>query len=196
MAIKIGIKPMKKEDIPSLSLNDWMQSGLIIFPILTLMLTFIWGKSPATAGLVGVLTAILAGFILNPEFRRQPIRIFYAFADGGISSARIMLAVGVIGIVLAVVNETGVAIRFASSISSFGEDYLIFALILAMFGAMILGMGRGPSPLPNTQKTLGNRYVFNDFGCRAVFPVTSHLSKNHGNRYIFSMILEVGRVAP
>ncbi|MFL2799536.1 MAG: TRAP transporter permease [Paracoccaceae bacterium] len=140
-AIKIGIKPMNKKDIPSLTLNDWVQSGLIIFPILTLMLTFIWGKSPATAGLVGVLTAILAGFFLNPEFRRQPIRIFYAFADGGISSARIMLAVGVIGIVLAVVNETGVAIRFASSISSFGEDYLIFALILAMFGAMILGMG-------------------------------------------------------
>lgn len=61
---------------------------------------------------------------------------------------------------------------------------------------MILGMGRGPSPLPNTQKALGNRYVFNGFGCRALFPVTSHLSKNHGNHYIFSMILEVGRVAP
>jgi TRAP-type uncharacterized transport system fused permease subunit len=93
------------------------------------------------AGLVGVVTAIVTGLVLNPEFRREPQRILQALADGGISAAQIMLAVGVIGIVLAVVNETGIAIRFATSIASVGENSLILALILAMFGALILGMG-------------------------------------------------------
>jgi TRAP-type uncharacterized transport system fused permease subunit len=52
-----------------------------------------------------------------------------------------MIAVALIGIVLGVVNETGIAIRFAIAISSYGESYLIVALLLAMFGALILGMG-------------------------------------------------------
>jgi len=49
--------------------------------------------------------------------------------------------VGAIGIVLAVINETGVAIRFATSIASVGDGNLVLALVLAMFGALILGMG-------------------------------------------------------
>ena len=106
-----------------------------------LMITFIMGKSPATAGLVGVLTAIVTGFVLNSAFRNDPMRIVRALIEGGRSAAQIMLAVGVIGIVLAVVNETGVAIRFAGAISVFGEDYLIVALVLGMFGALVLGMG-------------------------------------------------------
>ncbi|MEY8843191.1 TRAP transporter large permease subunit, partial [Cribrihabitans sp. XS_ASV171] len=97
--------------------------------------------SPAMAGLVGLLTAIAIGLVLNPDFRREPQRILAALADGGVSAAQIMLAVGVIGIVLAIVNETGVAIRFATSIASVGENSLILALILAMFGALVLGMG-------------------------------------------------------
>lgn len=140
-AIRLDIKTMPRDQIPSITPRDWLNSALVFLPIAALMVTFISGKSPAMAGLVGVLTAIAAGLVLNPEFRREPRRIAQALAEGGISAAQIMLAVGVIGIVLAVVNETGVAIRFATSISAFGEDFLLLALVLAMFGALILGMG-------------------------------------------------------
>ena len=140
-AIRLDIKPMAKEELPVLTARDWLNSLLVFLPIVMLMITFLMGKSPATAGLVGVLTAIGAGFVLNPDFRREPKHIWDALVAGGISSAQIMLAVAVIGVVLAVINETGVAIRFATAISGWGEDYLIMALILAMFGALILGMG-------------------------------------------------------
>ena len=140
-AIRLDIKPMAKEELPVLTARDWLNSLLVFLPIVMLMITFLMGKSPATAVLVGVLTAIGAGFVLNPDFRREPKHIWDALVAGGISSAQIMLAVAVIGVVLAVINETGVAIRFATAISGWGEDYLIMALILAMFGALILGMG-------------------------------------------------------
>jgi TRAP-type uncharacterized transport system fused permease subunit len=52
-----------------------------------------------------------------------------------------MLAVAAIGMVMGVVNESGVAISFATAISTFGDDQLILALVLAMFGALVLGMG-------------------------------------------------------
>lgn len=140
-AIRLDLKPMAPEDIPKLTRKDWTNSLLVFLPIAALMATFLLGKTPAMAGLVGVITAIVAGFLLNPAFRREPVRILDGFAAGGISAAEIMVAVGVIGIVLGVVNETGVAIRFATAISTFGEDFLLLALILAMCGALILGMG-------------------------------------------------------
>ena len=52
-----------------------------------------------------------------------------------------MVAVGAIGIILGVVNETGVAIGFASLLQSVGEGSLFLALVLAMVGSLILGMG-------------------------------------------------------
>ena len=140
-AIRLDIKPLPPEELPVLTARDWLNSLLVVLPIATLMMAFLAGKSPAMAGLVGVVTALAAGFVLNPAFRREPMRIWDALVEGGISAAQIMLAVAVIGIVLAVVNETGVAIRFATSISGWGENYLVVALMLAMFGALILGMG-------------------------------------------------------
>jgi TRAP transporter 4TM/12TM fusion protein len=140
-AIRLDIQPLPKDQIPQLIARDWLNSALVFVPIAALMLTFIGGKSPAMAGLVGTITALIMGLLLNPDFRRNPKRIGIAMAEGGISAAKIMLSVAVIGIVLAVVNETGVAIRFAIAISSFGDSYLILALIMAMFGALILGMG-------------------------------------------------------
>ena len=140
-AIRLGIKPLPVENIPVLTRRDWLNSALVFVPILALMATFIMGKSPATAGLVGVVAALVMGLLLNPDFRKNPKRIWDALCVGGVSAAQIMLSVAVIGIVLAVVNETGIAIRFAIAISSFGESYLVLALIMAMLGALVLGMG-------------------------------------------------------
>ena len=140
-AIRLGIKPLPPEEIPTLTYRDWLNSALVFVPILALMAAFIAGYSPAMAGLVGVIMALVMGFLLNPEFRNSPSKVWEAFCVGGISAAQIMLSVGVIGIVLALVNETGIAIRFAIAISAFGESHLILALIMAMLGALILGMG-------------------------------------------------------
>lgn len=140
-AIRLDLETLPRDEIPVLTSRDWLNSLLVFLPIAALMTAFIIGKSPAMAGFVGVVTAIGTGFILNPDFRREPKRIVDALAAGGKSAADIMVAVGVIGIVLGVVNETGIAIRFATAISAFGEGYLLVALILSMLGALILGMG-------------------------------------------------------
>ncbi len=140
-AVRLDIKTLPREEIPVLTARDWINSALVFLPIAMLMITFISGKSPAMAGLVGVVTAIVTGLVLNPDFRRDPMRIAQALAEGGISAAKIILAVALIGMVLAIINETGVAIRFATSIASVGENFLLLALVLAMIGALILGMG-------------------------------------------------------
>ena len=140
-AIKLGMKVTRKEDIPTLTRGDWIKSLMVILPIASVMFAFLYGRSPAYAGLIGVITASLTGYLFSTEFRKDKFGIIKSISSGGKSSAEIMVAVGVIGIVLGIVNETGIAIRFASAVSSFGESYLFLALLIAMIGALILGMG-------------------------------------------------------
>jgi TRAP transporter 4TM/12TM fusion protein len=140
-ALRLGHESVSREKLTSLSRRDWVNALLFVSPLSALMTAFLMGYSPAMSGFIGLMTALVIGLVLSPEFRRKPIKIVKAFSLGGVSAANIMIAVALIGIVLGVVNETGIAIRFAIAISSFGESHLIIALVLAMFGALILGMG-------------------------------------------------------
>jgi TRAP transporter 4TM/12TM fusion protein len=140
-ALRLGHESVSSEKIESLTRRDWVNALLFVLPLTALMTAFLLGYSPSMSGFIGLMTALVMGLVFSPDFRRQPIKIVKAFSLGGVSAANIMVAVATIGIVLGVVNETGIAIRFAIAISSFGESYLIVALLLAMFGALILGMG-------------------------------------------------------
>ncbi|MFP7673446.1 TRAP transporter permease [Marivita sp. S0852] len=140
-AVRQNIQPLPEHEIPVLTRQDRLNSALVIVPLLALMASFLAGMSTGLAGLIGVVTALAMGLLLTPDVRRDPHRIWQALCDGGISSAQIMLSVAVIGIVLAVVNETGVAIRFGIALSHFGETHLFVTLIMAMLGALVLGMG-------------------------------------------------------
>ena len=140
-ALRLGHESVSREKLTSLSRRDYANALLFVLPLSALMAAFLMGYSPSMSGFIGLMTALLIGLVLSPEFRRNPIKIVKAFSLGGVSAANIMIAVALIGIVLGVVNETGIAIRFAIAISSYGESYLIVALLLAMFGALILGMG-------------------------------------------------------
>ena len=140
-AVKLGIGSIPKSEREKLSRHDWVQSLRFVIPIVALMAVLIIGRSPAMAGFVALITAILVGVAMDDEIRLRPLRLLKPFASGGYQAARIMVAVGSIGIILGVVNETGVAIGFASLLQSVGEGSLFLALLLAMIGSLILGMG-------------------------------------------------------
>jgi TRAP transporter 4TM/12TM fusion protein len=140
-AVRLNLPPIPRDQLPVLNRMDWMRFLLILLPVAALMTAFLTGSSPSRAGLIGVATAIVAGFVLNPDFRRRPRLVIEALSAGGVSAGQILVAVGAIGIVLAVVNETGIGIRFALQISAIGEGNLLLALLLAMAASLILGMG-------------------------------------------------------
>jgi TRAP transporter 4TM/12TM fusion protein len=145
-AIRLDIKPLPKDQIPVLTRQDWMEGLMVFVPLASLIAIFVMGKSPATAGLVATLIAIAMGLLINPNLRRHPAWLFNALAEGGLSAAKIILSVGVLGIALAILNQTGIAVRFGTAIAVLGEGNLIIALMLAMFGSLILGMGLPTMP--------------------------------------------------
>lgn len=147
-AIRLNIAPIPKAEREKLTRDDWLQSLRFFIPILALIVVLIDGRSPAMAGAIAMAMALIMSFALDlfARSRGRPVlgRNFRgyveAIGEAGYQCARIMVAVGAIGIIIGVVNETGVGIRFAQLLSV-GDGSLFLAFVFAMIGSLVLGMG-------------------------------------------------------
>jgi len=147
-AIRLNIEPIPKAEREKLTRDDWLQSLRFFLPIAALIVVLIEGRSPAMAGAIAMAVALIMSFALDIMGRargvpalggglRQYIKVI---AESGYQCARIMVAVGAIGIIIGVMNETGVGIRFAQLLSV-GDGSLFLAFVFAMLGSLVLGMG-------------------------------------------------------
>ena len=144
-AARLGIEVVPKEERQKLTREDYVHSLMFIAPVIAVVIPLVMGRSPAAAGLAGTITAIVFGFI-NREVRREPIRLIRGLMRGGVAGAAIMMAVGAIGVLLGVLELTGIGLKFAGAISSISGDSLILGLFAAAGSCLILGMGMPTFP--------------------------------------------------
>ena len=144
-AARLGIEVVPKEERQKLTREDYVHSLMFIAPIIAVVVPLIMGRSPAAAGLAGTVTAIVFGFI-NRDVRREPIRLIRGLVRGGVAGAAIMMAVGAIGVLLGVLELTGIGLKFAGAISSISGDNLFLGLLAAAGSCLILGMGMPTFP--------------------------------------------------
>ncbi|PAU74822.1 TRAP transporter permease [Halomonas salipaludis] len=145
-AVKRDIKPIPKAERPHLTLHDYLMSLCFLVPLGVVVTLLIAGRSPAFAGFYAVITAVVLGILLNPQVRQNPRCLVDALYAAGISSAKIIVAVGAIGILIGVMNATGLGLRFANTIMAVAGDSLFLALIMMMLGSLVLGMGMPTVP--------------------------------------------------
>ncbi len=139
------IQIQDKSEIPVLTRADAIASLTFIGPIVVIVLALLWGYSAAYAGFSGLIAALVLS-VLNPAIRKDPLSLLKSFSEGGISAAKLMVAVALIGMIIGVVNMTGVGLRFANLIETLGAGSLYLSLVLTMCGAIILGMGMPTLP--------------------------------------------------
>ncbi|GAH08855.1 unnamed protein product, partial [marine sediment metagenome] len=147
-AVRLGIKALPEEDRPQITLDDWVESLRFIVPLVMVVVVLFAGRSPAMAGFVAIVAGLviaLAIDLITPSKRsaliRYPARLLAAFKRGGAACGQILVAVGSIGIVIAVVKLTGVAGNFGGLVQQVAEGSLFFALCVTMFACLILGLG-------------------------------------------------------
>ncbi|WP_157994769.1 TRAP transporter permease [Paracoccus tegillarcae] len=145
-AIRRGIKPIPRADRPVIVRHDWIMSLCFILPLALMMTILLSGRSPALAGFWAVIAAVVLGFVLNPELRREPQRLIAGLVDGGKASASIIIAVASIGIVIGVMNMTGLGLRFAGVMQAVAGESLFLSLVMMMLGSLVLGMGMPTVP--------------------------------------------------
>ncbi len=139
-AARNGIEAIPRSRRERVSRRDWWMSLMFVVPILVIIGVLATGRSPAMAGLWATVVGAALG-AMNPEVRKKPQVYLVALARGGEQCGRIMVAVAAIGIIVGVMNLTGLGIRFSNMILAFAGTDLFFALFLVAVASMILGMG-------------------------------------------------------
>lgn len=132
----------------SISFNwrELAQMGIFVLALAGIVVTMVGGSSAAYAGFVGVALAAVLGFAVRPDLLLNGQAWLKFIRSAGMISAQLVVIVGAVGIVIGVLNLTGVGLRFASLLSSLAEDQLILSLILMAIACLLLGMGMPTVP--------------------------------------------------
>jgi TRAP transporter 4TM/12TM fusion protein len=140
-ASRLGIERTPARLLPRVSLVEWLQSTYLLVPLTVIVLILASGRSPAMAGLWAVISALALATVFSGDLRRRPDRLVGIIGKAGEACAQIMVAVAAVGIIIGIVNMTGVGQNFAQAISHLARDSMFAALVLMMIASLILGMG-------------------------------------------------------
>ncbi|QKV17242.1 TRAP transporter permease [Oricola thermophila] len=144
-ARKLGDAIVMTEDDTDIRTQDWINLVLVFAPIAIVVWLLVRGMSPAGASIAAIFALFPLSFI-NGDIRRKPWRLIGALARGGQTVARLMIAIGVVGIIVSVLSATGIPTKFAVLLNSAFDTSLLFALMIAAGGCIILGMGMPTLP--------------------------------------------------
>ncbi|SPF75753.1 C4-dicarboxylate TRAP transporter large permease protein DctM [Aliiroseovarius pelagivivens] len=124
---------------------DMINSVLFIGPIATVIASLIGGVSTSKAGFYAVIVLVLLS-VINPDVRNDPKRLWNSFVKGAQSGATLLIAIAAIGILVGSLDSTGLGLKLANVISAVRGESLFSALLVAMLGALVLGMGMPTLP--------------------------------------------------
>ena len=125
--------------------QDWLNLVLVFGPILVIVWLLLGGLSAAGASIAAILLLILLSFV-NPDVRRRPQMLIASLAAGGRTVGQLAVAIAIVGIVVSTLSATGVPTSFAVLLATATSNSLLFALLIAAAGCIILGMGMPTLP--------------------------------------------------
>lgn len=125
--------------------QDFVNLSMVIVPVVAVVVALYHGLSPAGSGITALFLLMPMSF-LNPEIRRRPILILDALAKGGEQFSRLLIAIGAVGIVVAVLGATGLPSDFARLAGQASGTWLFFTLLIAAIAALVMGMGMPTLP--------------------------------------------------
>ena len=143
-AKKLGLKPAR-ESGEELTFRALLKDCYLFIPLVVLVVCLIGGFSATYA----VLRALLAIFIVSlfkKETRLGIKRILNCLVSGAKGCVNVALACACAGIVVGIVNYTGLGTRLSSLLSIVAGNNLLIALVLTAVAALILGMGLPTTP--------------------------------------------------
>lgn len=138
---RLGIEAVPDMD-PGMQVDtqDYLNLAMVFVPIAIVVATLIMGFSAAGAGMFALFALMPLSF-LNPDIRRKPWLILKALSRGGETFSQLMMAIGVVGIVVAILGATGLPNDFAQVINDLAGDNLFGVLVIAAAAALMLAMG-------------------------------------------------------
>jgi TRAP transporter 4TM/12TM fusion protein len=138
-AIKLGMKPMKRVDLPKVK-DVLKKRGHLLIPLFVIMFTLVSGYTVMRAGFNGIASLFILSFI-KKDTRFTPLTMLEALKNGAVTAIPVSVACASAGVVIGAITISGSGARFSSLVISFSGEYLWIALITTMVISFILGMG-------------------------------------------------------
>lgn len=138
-ALKTGIKPLDKSQIPStwkVLRNGWHYT----IPIFVLVAALLSGRSPSMTAIYGIVTVVIISWF-KKDTRMYPKDVVSALEDGARSSIQVTTACAAAGMVVAGIMSTGLGGKITSVILGMTAGMLLPTLIMVAIICLILGMG-------------------------------------------------------
>lgn len=137
---KMGLLGMAKSELPLFN-RLMKEKGYLLTPLFVLLFCIMVVQiSPFRSAIWAILTLIILSWI-KPETRLGLKKILNTLSSGPRNAMEIAATCAAAGIIVGVIAQTGLGMKFAMIIISFSKGYLLLALIYTMVITIILGMG-------------------------------------------------------
>jgi len=138
-ASRTGLLGVPKVERPRFQ-SVMLARGHLFFPLIVIVYFMIAGYTPMYACIYATVSVVLIA-LLRQETRMGFMKILRALEFGAKNMLPVAAACACAGIIIGVINLTGLGLKFTSLILVIAGDSLIPALIFTMFAGIVLGMG-------------------------------------------------------
>lgn len=139
-AAKEGLHGLRREELPVFRVIMG-EKGYLLLPLVVLLVALmVMDYSPYRAAMYAIITLVLVSWV-RAGSRMGPLKIVDTLAKGAKGSIEIAATCAAAGIIVGILTQTGLGMKFAMIIISYSGGSLIVAMVFTMFIAIILGMG-------------------------------------------------------
>lgn len=143
-ALKLGLRGLDKSEVPAF-LKTLKHGAHFFIPIIFLIYVLVRGFTPFRAAFFAICALIVVA-MLRKESRITLWGFIETLVLGARNSVVIAVSCGCAGIVVGVLDVTGLGIKFVTIVTELSMGIFPLALILVMVSCLILGMGIPTAP--------------------------------------------------
>lgn len=136
---RTGLKGVPREERPQFR-SVMLTKGHLFFPLVVIVYFMMMGYTPMYACIYATISVVLIA-LLRKETRMGITKILKALEFGAKNMLPVAAACACAGIIIGVINLTGLGLKFTSLILFIAGNSLAPALIFTMLAGIILGMG-------------------------------------------------------
>jgi len=135
-----GLKGMKREELPIFR-KIMVEKGYLLVPIIVLLISLmVLMYSPYRSAMYAIISLIIVSWVSKAS-RMGFKSVVNTLAKGAKGSIEIAATCAAAGIIVGVLTQTGLGMKFAMIIINYSGGSLLLALFFTMLIAIILGMG-------------------------------------------------------
>ncbi|WP_152656784.1 TRAP transporter permease [Oceanobacillus sp. CFH 90083] len=136
---RANLRGLPKADLPQLK-KVLKEGWHLTIPLVSLIVMLFSNVPVSYAAFYTIIITVIVSWF-RKHTRMNVKDILQALETGTRQALSTIVACGVVGIVIGVVNLTGFGATLSSAITSLGAGSLMLTLILTMFASIVLGMG-------------------------------------------------------